>query len=215
MKEFVEKNKKSVIIVGFLLLLTLVISIVTNSRISAMQARSDLNYEKIEQFKQNILNGNSSESSQAKEFVYEMTDINLDRVDSDMEMFKEFIHSMLTWSSYDEYEKLRQIAQDKYGIAPKSQFLDKYMPYVRVYKSRDGSKYNKIDTNKLNSSFDGATTYVLGSSKKGNREVYDYVAEVKATSTSRFGNSSSFKTLILYSVDENRNIYSISAYVIM
>lgn len=82
------------------------------------------------------------------------------RVNRDEELINEFMSSVMSWSSWDEYEEIRNQLKKTYGLTDDSDVLTVFMPSVPNEVSNDGkTNYNRIDTYAIHMSYDNSDIY--------------------------------------------------------
>ena len=82
------------------------------------------------------------------------------RISRDEELINEFMSSVMSWSSWDEYEGVRNRLKETYGLTDDSDVLTVFMPSVPNEVSNDGkTNYNRIDTYGIHMSYDSSSIY--------------------------------------------------------
>ena len=110
------------------------------------------------------------------------TGIDLERVANDKAKIEGFLKKIFTWSSYDEYMKMRESLKSEYNIKEDSTLLTSFLPTFPDRVDGNGKHYNEIDTNKLQITYDKLVLYPVSVGAS-----YKYIAEVDMTSTSQTG----------------------------
>ena len=110
------------------------------------------------------------------------TGIDLERIANDKAKIEGFLKKIFTWSSYDEYMKMRESLKSEYNIKEDSTLLTSFLPTFPDRVDGNGKHYNEIDTNKLQITYDKLVLYPVSVGAS-----YKYIAEVDMTSTSQTG----------------------------
>ena len=137
------------------------------------------------------------------------TGIDLERVANDKAKIEGFLKKIFTWSSYDEYMKMRESLKSEYNIKEDSTLLTSFLPTFPDRVDGNGKHYNEIDTNKLQISYDKLVLYPVSVGAS-----YKYIAEVDMTSTSQTGGQGTAHAFMEITVDANGNISDITATVV-
>lgn len=143
------------------------------------------------------------------------TGLNTERVTKDDAIAKKFLESCMEWSSYEEYNAIRENLKTEYKLADDSSFLKSFMPEVELIESADGTTYNIIDDGSfsmpdgLNVHYAGMKSYVTNITN----DVYSYLAEVTLTTEVVSGSTTS-QCVFLYQIDGDGVISGIEGYVL-
>lgn len=207
-----ENNSKSVlalVITGLIFLVSLGVSIVItrayNGTLTEQQSQIDVLTNKVSVME-------VEQSNKDEEVFSNVTGLNRERTKRDDEIITEFLDTVFTWSSYEEYQKAREAVMDEYKIKEDSDFINIFMPKI-TNSITGGNEYNRIDEEGLNMSYSGFKSYVSNVSS----DIYTYVAEVSVASSYKVdGNEdvveSNSYTAIEYGIDREGNITDIKAY---
>lgn len=137
------------------------------------------------------------------------TGIDLERVANDKAKIEGFLKKIFTWSSYDEYMKMRESLKSEYNIKEDSTLLTSFLPTFPDRVDGNGKHYNEIDTNKLQISYDKLVLYPVSVGAS-----YKYIAEVDMTSTSQTGGQGTAHAFMEISIGADGNISDITATVV-
>ena len=137
------------------------------------------------------------------------TGIDLERVANDKAKIEGFLKKIFTWSSYDEYMKMRESLKSEYNIKEDSTLLTSFLPTFPDRVDGNGKHYNEIDTNKLQISYDKLVLYPVSVGAS-----YKYIAEVDMTSTSQTGGQGTAHAFMEITVGADGNISDITATVV-
>lgn len=137
------------------------------------------------------------------------TGIDLERVANDKVKIEGFLKKIFTWSSYDEYMKMRESLKSEYNIKEDSTLLTSFLPTFPDRVDGNGKHYNEIDTNKLQISYDKLVLYPVSVGAS-----YKYIAEVDMTSTSQTGGQGTAHAFMEISIGADGNISDITATVV-
>ena len=141
--------------------------------------------------------------------VGEGTGIDLERLDRDKTKINEFLKKIFTWSSYDEYMKMRESLKSEYGLKEDSSLLTNFLPTFPDRVDGNGKHYNEIDTNKLQITYDKLVLYPVSIGTS-----YKYLAEVDVTSKSETGGQGTAHAFMEITVTADGNISDITATVV-
>ena len=137
------------------------------------------------------------------------TGIDLERVANDKAKIEGFLKKIFTWSSYDEYMKMRESLKSEYNIKEDSTLLTSFLPTFPDRVDGNGKHYNEIDTNKLQITYDKLVLYPVSVGAS-----YKYIAEVDMTSTSQTGGQGTAHAFMEISIGADGNISDITATVV-
>ena len=137
------------------------------------------------------------------------TGIDLERVANDKAKIEGFLKKIFTWSSYDEYMKMRESLKSEYNIKEDSTLLTSFLPTFPDRVDGNGKHYNEIDTNKLQISYDKLVLYPVSVGAS-----YKYIAEVDMTSTSQTGGQGTAHAFMEISIGADGNSSDITATVV-
>lgn len=137
------------------------------------------------------------------------TGIDLERVANDKAKIEGFLKKIFTWSSYDEYMKMRESLKSEYNIKEDSTLLTSFLPTFPDRVDGNGKHYNEIDTNKLQISYDKLVLYPVSVGAS-----YKYIAEVDMISTSQTGGQGTAHAFMEISIGADGNISDITATVV-
>lgn len=151
----------------------------------------------------------TSRAKTTYEAVGEGTGVDLERVQADKAKIEGFLKKIFTWSSYDEYMKMRESLKTEYNIKEDSSLLTSFLPTFPDRVDGNGKHYNEIDTNKLQITFDKLVIYPVSIGTS-----YKYLAEVDVVSTSQTGGQGTAHAFMEITIDANGNISDITATVV-
>lgn len=137
------------------------------------------------------------------------TGIDLERVGQDKAKIEGFLRKIFTWSSYDEYMKMRETLKSEYNVKEDSSLLTTFLPTFPDRVDGNGKHYNEIDTNKLQITFDKLVLYPVSIGTS-----YKYIAEVDMTSTSQTGGQGTAHAFMEITIGADGNISDITATVV-
>lgn len=130
--------------------------------------------------------------------------ISHEREKSDRDLAEDFLEDCASWDSYESYCECRKRAMDDYGLPADSQFLTSYMTEIVATKLTDGTDYNFIDAEKLNTREYGIEDYLVST----DGDVYRHFAFVTFR-TERDGRSADSHAIMSYAVDGNGRIFDV------
>ena len=136
------------------------------------------------------------------------TGIDLERVGQDKAKIEGFLRKIFTWSSYDEYMKMRETLKSEYNVKDDSSLLTTFLPTFPDRVDGNGKHYNEIDTNKLQITFDKLVLYPVSIGTS-----YKYIAEVDMTSTSQTGGQGTAHAFMEITIGAEGNSSDITATV--
>ena len=191
-------------------LIVLVVSIVFNSSIINGQKKDLANQSsEIVRLENQIDVLTRSAHNIEQQSLRKAVGIDDERLSRDETVIDDFLKSVMSWSSFDEYMGVRDMLKSKYGLDDKSDVLTVFMPEIPNEVSNDGkTNYNRIDTYGLHISYDKCDIY------NTNIVATDYVYTIFAkwhTSDDKgsVGNASTIFTMM---IDYDGNISDIHAF---
>lgn len=138
-----------------------------------------------------------------------VTGLDTARTNRDTAKIEDFLSKVMSWKSWDEYNDVRTMLIEDYGVAADSSILTEFMPKVPNEVSNDGkTNYNDIDTNGLRVSYDSVDVYLTDTI---GMKCY-YTAFVKWHTSDEKGRTSSSDTIFTLSVDDDGNISDLYAF---
>lgn len=160
-------------------------------------------------------NPNSAiESSDVKDNVKALTGFDANKYNSDNIVAKKAFKELFTWTNFKEYNKVRDIAINKYKLDKNGQFLTEYMPVVETYKKGgykgskgDGKLYNYIDDNGINTSFIKFEPFLY----EINGKEYHYLSKVSLRIKDMAGNNTVGNVIVDYKIID-KNISDVSVF---
>lgn len=140
---------------------------------------------KINQLKNDLGVKEAAAQKTREEVNQDATGIDAQRKKKDDEIIKQIMGAALTWNSYQSYMDGRTKLMTGFGIKEDSPLLKTMMPKVENRTDPSGKSYNVIDTQSLNSRFEGIDTRVSMVKVTD----YSYFGIVKAKTKSKVGNT--------------------------
>lgn len=180
----------------------------TGSQLNAFGTSIDEQESTIADLQNQITVKQASKEANHNVVVTQSTGLDASRVAEDDSVAAEFIKKCLTWSSYEEYNNIRNSLISDYKLKPDSNFLTVFMPEVVNTTSPDGTNYNRIDVFGYNLSYDGMTSYVTDISDDGK---YSYFSFVTVSSKSKTKYEGTTTAAFMYTIDKDGNITNIDA----
>lgn len=164
----------------------------------------------IEQYENEISVQQQSLQTTQESAVASVSGINFSKVEQDNKTAETFLQTIMTWKSYDEYEGIRQKMINNYNVPEDGSFMTVFLPEVMNKTSKNGKKYNEIDNNGLNVTYESMESYVT----KISSDTYSYFTIVKWSSSDDDGNEASSKSVFSYNIDSNGGISNLEGYTI-
>lgn len=125
--------------------------------------------------------------------------LNLDRVSQDREVSETFFKSILTWKTYEEYSRIREMLMENYAISEQDPMMAEFMPKVDESMFRgENLEYKAQDT------------YVTDIAASN----YTYFSIVTVSSRGKSGETADGKIGFLYSIDKDGRISNLSAHTL-
>ncbi|MDO4773314.1 MAG: hypothetical protein Q4A72_07140 [Bacillota bacterium] len=125
--------------------------------------------------------------------------LNLDRVSQDREVSETFFKSILTWKTYEEYSRIREMLMENYAISEQDPMMAEFMPKVDESMFRgENLEYKAQDT------------YVTDIAASN----YTYFSIVTVSSRGKSGGTADGKIGFLYSIDKDGRISNLSAHTL-
>lgn len=157
--------------------------------------------------KQSVIN-DSSENDVRKD----VSGMDMVRVRSDNKKAETFFKKLLTWSSLDEYQAVRESIVKEYDLSDNNAFLDVFFPEGMVAVDEDGkvidSSFSSGEV--LNLQFVSMNSHVTDIQDS----VYHYFTEVVVSSKAANGGVATGTCVFLYTVSEDGLIRDLQAYVV-
>lgn len=119
---------------------------------------------------------------------------NAQRVTADTEVIRQFMKTVATWKTGEEYTAARESVMRKYKLDAKSQFMRVYFQEPVSNTDSSGNKLYVVDTEGLNSSLTSIDAKVLGVSGTE----YKYMVLANISSSSNDGKGRANKTSVIY-----------------
>lgn len=139
----------------------------------------------------------------------EVTGLDLARQKHDDALAEEVFDHIFTWDDYKSYVKVRDEMIEEYEM--NESVVSRLMPDVPELIGEGGKKFNQIDADGLNMSYQSLKSYVVRISGTD----YSYITEVKVSSDDKAGNSATGVVLMSYDVSINGNISNINGFTLM
>lgn len=204
-------NKKKGIAIAVCWLFATIMFFVYTVQTSSFTHQLDGQSARIRQIQNEI---EAKKSAQAKDDIAQqqtLTGLDEERTLRDDANAEEFLEYVMTWSSYNEYESIRQSCMADYGMTADSRFMQVFMPEIVDTTSVNGNHYNRIDTMGLNVQYEGMDSFVRSISGT----TYSYYSFVTWSSQDKNGHEATATALFLYDVDVDGTLHNIDAYAIL
>lgn len=195
----IKKYKSSFIVILIMLVYSITTLFVYNSKFNRIKEQdlkiTELNDE-IKHQKTDVFS-----TSKVKDDVKMLTNIDQERFNSDNVKMKKAFKELFTWDDFKSYNKVRDLAYDKYKLDKNGKFLKEFMPVVETYKKGgykgskgDGKLYNVIDDTKANMSFKSLEPYVI----RIDGSEYEYISTVSVNVKDMAGNNGKANFIVKY-----------------
>lgn len=119
---------------------------------------------------------------------------NAQRVATDTEVIRQFMKTVTTWETGEEYTEARESVVRRYKLDESSQFMRVYFQEPIFNTDSSGNKFYVVDTEGLNSSLSSIDVKVLGVSGTE----YKYMVLADIGSSSNDGKAGANKTSVIY-----------------
>lgn len=144
-------------------------------------------------------NGGEEVAESQKEESPQDSCVNLDRVSQDKEVSETFFKTILTWKSYEEYKRIREMLMENYAIPEQDAMMTEFMPKIDEGMFRgENLEYKAQDT------------YVTDIAASN----YTYFSIVTVSSRGKSGGTADGKIGFLYSIDKDGKISNLSAHTL-
>jgi hypothetical protein len=205
MRTFFNRNALLVILASVFIIVVIVFVMATTSQSDALAAE--------EQELSALSEEMNSQQGQAAVEREEVLDAALgfsdSRVNEDTQLVYDFVRTVVTWSSGEEYTEARESVVRKYALDEGSQFLQVYFPEPVFNTDSSGTRFYVVDTDGLNSSL--ASVEVLPMGVSGTAYSYMVLANVSANSNN--GDATASKASVIYlTVDGEGVLSEVSGY---
>lgn len=138
------------------------------------------------------------------------TGISMEQVQKDKSTIEHITKTLTTWSSYEQYETMRNTLMTEYkALDSESDLMKKYAPYVKNDVIQ-GKNYNSIDYRKLNTCFVSVKPFLLDVQNG----IYSYmtIVEYKVETNDAHARGTSTMLFIFDSSVPGDNLKSVTAY---
>lgn len=206
----IKKYKSSFVVILIMLVYSITILFVQNSKSNRIKEQdlkiTELNDE-IKHQKTDVFS-----TSKVKDDVKMLTNIDQERFNSDNVKMKKAFKELFTWDDFKSYNKVRDLAYNKYKLDKNGKFLKEFMPVVETYKKGgykgskgDGKLYNVIDDTKANMSFKSLEPYVI----RIDGSEYEYISTVSVNVKDMAGNNGKANFIVKYKTN-GKSFYDLS-----
>jgi hypothetical protein len=130
--------------------------------------------------------------------------INARRVTADTTAIREFVKTVATWKSGEEYAAARESVMRRYKLAEDSQFMKVYFQEPVSNRDSSGKTFYAVDVDGLNSSLGTVDVKVLGVSGTA----YRYMVLADIASSSNDGKASASRTSVIYLTLDSEGVMS-------
>lgn len=155
----------------------------------------------LQQQLEEIRNGVKDEQNAATE---KASGVSHAREVSDRNLAEDFLEDCASWKDFASYCECRERAVKDYGLPEDGQFLTSYMAPIAETTFLDGTTYNYIDAEGLNSRMYGIDDYLVSAKD----DVYRHFAFVTFR-TEDNGRSAEHQAIMSYAVDGNGKIFDV------
>lgn len=195
-------------ICGGILIISIIVSLMISNGRSAEIAKLEAKKVEVQNKIDRMSVQNNTKVTKVKAQVSGAKD---DKVGADNEAIDNLMKYIFTWKSYDEYSAIRKDLMEKYYLKSDSTFLNVFMPDI-YNEEIDGKKYNRIDVNGYNVSYNGIKTYVTNVDKS--TEKYTYFAIVSVTTKSANDGEKSFDLALEYGMTKDSKVVDLVGYTL-
>jgi hypothetical protein len=129
---------------------------------------------------------------------------NARRVTTDTALIREFVRTVVTWKSGEEYAAARESVMRRYKLTPESQFMKVYFQEPVSNRDSSGKTFYAVDADGLNSSLGTVDVKVLGVSGTA----YRYMVLADIASSSNDGKASASRTSVIYLTLDSEGVMS-------
>lgn len=205
MRAFFYRNALMILLAGLFVTTGISYAVVTGNQQTEVVALEE-DVEKLDQQMQEELVKAEAEQLAV---VDEVLGTSAQRIDTDTTLIRDFVSTMATWSTGEEYAAARESLTRKYGVDENSQFMQVYFQEPIFNTDSSGNRIYYVDTQGLNSSLASMDVKPLG--VVGTE--YRYMVLADLGSSSNDGKGSANKTSVIYlSVDGEGTVREVSGY---
>lgn len=172
--------------------------------VSARAAALSAQKERIESLQAELADAKAKNQNALSAVVESASGVSHAREKADRDLAEQFLEDCATWDSYESYIRCRDRALIEYRIDKDSQFLTSYMAPIEMTTLLDGTEYNYIDAEGLNSRLYGFEDCLV--SVDG--DTYRHFAFVTFRTTSA-GRSADTEAIMSYAVDGDGQIFDV------
>lgn len=210
MKDIIKGIVKRYIPVAIGLLVVLLSFLITNARVNTARDNISSQQRELNDIKNQLEIQRIAKDASEKKLIQDTTGLDVNRVNSDNDIAKEFVSMIFTWDSSKDYDSIRLSMVNDYGISADSDMLTVLFPEDVKVVQPDGSVLSYIDTHGRNCQFEKMDTYVAGI----NVGVYSYFAFVTWSSSDSDGNEAMSTAVLTYDIDSDGNFSNVNGYTI-
>ena len=126
------------------------------------------------------------------------------RIEDDTVLIREFLQTVTTWETGEEYEAARESVIRRYALDEESQFMQVYFQEPVYNTDSSGNRYYVVDTQGLNSALSSIDVLPLGVTGTE----YRYMVLTDISSTSDDGEANASKTSVIYLTLDGEGTFS-------
>lgn len=194
-------------------------SVVSNFDVNAIQKQIDEQQSELHDLENELEVKRNSAAQSEKKFVESMTGLDIDRVEKDDEIAKDFVSKVVTWSDGASYDAIREEIMKTYGLAADSDFMTVFLPENIKVTQPDGSVLNYIDSQNAlveaglsnqayNAQYESMESYVTDI-RSG---TYSYFTFVTWSSSNPAGADAMTTNIMTYDIDSDGTVSNIHGY---
>lgn len=200
MRTFFQKNALLILLAGIFAIVTVSYFVVTTTHETEVVTQEQEITELDGQMQAEL----AAAEAEQQAVVDEALGTNAGRIDADTVLIREFLQTVTTWETGEEYEAARESVLRRYALDEESQFMQVYFQEPVYNTDSSGNRYYVVDTQGLNSALSSIDVLPLGVTGTE----YRYMVLTDISSTSDDGEANASKTSVIYLTLDGEGTFS-------
>lgn len=194
------------VLIGFVIMILMFF--ITNISLTEAENTLQMSRDKIAEAENRLAEKDRNVQVAEKKLVRDTTGLDADRVAKDKEIAEDFVSTIFTWDSGEEYDEIRRVMASEYNIPVDSYMMTVLFPENAKFDISDGTVANYIDIHARNCQYESMDVYTAGI----NAGTYSYFAFVTWSSADGKGNEAMAETILTYDVSAEGVLSNINGY---
>lgn len=205
MREFLQRNVIVLLLAGLFTLSAVGYGLTLTNHQNQLGAQK----QTIAELEGRMRAGVSESEEEQRAVVNDALGTDAARVAEDTAAITEFLGTVTTWESGQEYVEARESVMRRYGLDPRSQFMSTYFQEPVYNTDSSGNRFYVVDAEGLNSSLASVDVKVLGVEGTA----YRYMVLTEIASSSIDGKARATTTSVIYlTMDGEQVLSDVSGY---